>query len=205
MYKVPVKIEGIERRKRSTGLLHAIAGLFLVSNASTYFKHLNYSDFIFVLPFFIVGVVSLVYGFFRKRIDPAARYNYWVRMLQFLSFAILAITFTSFASGVTYFGLILWAIVIMFLMFTERKVFHDTVMHIKDDGIHIPGYFTSHVIPWSIVMDFILRTDYVTISRNNLKYVQLEILQKIDPAEIAAINNFSRQKILQYSSSLQTS
>ena len=138
MYKIPVKIEGIERRKRSTGLLHAIAGLFLVSNASTYFKHLNYSDFIFVLPFFIVGVVSLVYGFFRKRIDPAARYNYWVRVLQFLSFAILAITFTSFASGVTYFGLILWAIVIMFLMFTERKVFHDTVMHIKDDGIHIP-------------------------------------------------------------------
>ncbi|MDQ3682909.1 MAG: hypothetical protein M3352_07535, partial [Bacteroidota bacterium] len=70
MYKIPVKIEGIERRKRSTGLLHAIAGLFLVSNASTYFKHLNYSDFIFVLPFFIVWVASLVYGFFRLRIDP---------------------------------------------------------------------------------------------------------------------------------------
>jgi len=203
MYNLLVKIEGIERRKRSTGLLHAIAGFFLLSNASTFFKHLNYADFIFVLPFFIVGVASLVYGLLRRRIDPAAHYNHWLRMLQFLCFAILAITFTSFASGVTYFGLILWAIVTLFLMFTERKVFHDTVMQIKDDGIHVPGYFTSHIIPWSIVMDFILRADYVTISRTNLKYVQLELLGKIDPAEIAAINDFSRQKILQYSS-LQT-
>jgi hypothetical protein len=204
MYKVPVKIEGIERRKRSTGLLHIIAGFFLVINAITYFKHLKYSDFIFVLPFFIVAVASLVYGFFRKRIDPAAHYNHWIRMLQFLSFAILAITFTSFASGASYFGLFLWAIVTLFLMFTERKVFHDTVMQIKDDGIHIPGYFTSYVIPWSIIMDFILRADYVTISRTNLKYVQLELLEKIDALEITAINDFSRQKILQYSS-LQTS
>ncbi len=204
MYKIAVKIEGIEKRKRSTGLLHVIAGFFLLSNGSSYFKHLNYTDLIFVLPFFIVGVASLVYGLFRKRIDPGAHYNHWVRTLQFLSFAILAIIFTNFASGVTYFGLILWAIVTMFLMFTERKVFHDTVMQIKDDGIHIPGYFTSDVIPWHIVADFILRPDYVTITRTNLKYVQLELLEKIEADEITAINYFSHEKIVQYSS-LQTS
>jgi hypothetical protein len=205
MYKIPVKIEGIERRKRSTGLLHVIAGFFLISNASTYFKHLNYFDFIFVSPFFIVGAASFVYGFFRRRLDPAAIYNHWLRMLQFLTFAILAVSFMSFASGVVYFGLFLWAVVTLFLMFTERKVFHDTVMQIKEDGIHVPGYFTSHVIPWHIVADFILRTDYVTISRTNLKYVQLELLGNIEADEVAAINDFSRQKILQYSSSLQTS
>ena len=76
MYKIPVKIEGIERRKRSTGLLHVIAGCFLISNASTYFKHLNYSDFIFVSAFFIVGAASFGYGFFRRRLDPAAIYNH---------------------------------------------------------------------------------------------------------------------------------
>ncbi len=205
MYKIPVKIEGIERRKRSTGTLHVIAGFFLVMNAHTYFKHLNYQEFLNVLPVYTVSVISFLYGFLRKRIDPAANYNHWVRTLQFLTFTILAISFTNFASGVSYFGLFLWAVVTLFLMFTERKVFHDTVIQIKEDGIHVPGYFTSHVIAWHIVADFILRTDYVTISRTNLKYVQLELLENIKADEIAAINDFSRQKILEYSSSLQTS
>lgn len=204
MFKIPVKIEGIEKRKRSTGILHVIAGLYLITVAGDYYKHLNYQDFFNVLPIYIVSAISLVYGFFRKRIDTTGHYNHWVRMLQFLTFAVLAIILSSFARAVSYFGLILWSIVTLFLMFTERKVFQDTVMHIKDDGIHIPGYFTNYIIPWSIIMDFVLRADYVTISRTNHKYVQLELIETIDTSELTAINNFSRQKILQYST-LQTS
>ncbi len=203
MYNIPVKIEGIEKRKRSTGILHVIAGLYLITIAGDFYKHLNYQDFFKVLPVYLVSAISIAYGFLRKRIDNVAHYNPWVRMLQFVTFTILAIVFTNFARGVSYFGLILWSIVTLFLIFTERKVFHDMVMQIKDDGIHIPGYFTRHIIPWSIVMDFILRADYVTISRTNHKYVQLELLDNIDTSELTAINDFSRQKILQYST-LQT-
>ncbi|HVE60434.1 MAG TPA: hypothetical protein VNA26_01350, partial [Chitinophagaceae bacterium] len=111
MYSIPLKIEGIERRKRSTGILHLIAGLFLITTAGDYYEHLNYEEFLNVLPVYMVCGVSLTYGFFRKRIDPSARFNHWVRMLQFITFAILAISFTSFADRVTNIALFLWAIV----------------------------------------------------------------------------------------------
>ena len=91
MHRISIKIEGIERRKRSTGLLHIVAGLFLIANATEYHKQEAYENFFAVLPIFLVAAASLFYGFFRNKIDPHAQYNHWMRMLQFLMFSILGI------------------------------------------------------------------------------------------------------------------
>ncbi len=195
MYKIRVKLEGIERRKRSTGLLHIVAGFFLIANAGDYYLHTNYSSFLTVIPIYIVAAISLLYGFLRKRIDPLAKYNHWVRMVQFLTFAVLAISMIGMVSGIKLFTIVLWAIVILFLMFTERKIFHDTDLQIKKEGIYVPGYFRSHLMPWHHVEDFVLRADYLTITRTNKKYVQLELLKDLELSEIEKINSFSQDQI----------
>jgi hypothetical protein len=83
-------------------------------------------------------------------------------------------------------------------MFTERKVFHDAQLEVKTEGIHIPGYLKTHVVPWAIIENLVVRTDYVTILRRDQKYVQLEILNDVSQQEIEAINQFSQQQIHQF-------
>jgi hypothetical protein len=198
MQKIAVKIDGIERRKRSTGLLHIIAGFFLFMNGVTYFRQMNFENISQALPFFMMATASLLYGFFRQRIDPWAQFNHWVRLLQFLTFSALVIVFIGFANVPQIIGLLLWAIITLFLMFTERKVFHDAFLQVKTDGIHVPGYLKNNVIPWELIESFVARTDYVTILRRDQKYVQLEILHDISSQDIEHINQFSKQHIDQF-------
>lgn len=160
---------------------------------------MNFVQYKNLLPGFLVvaaALASLVYGLFRKKIDPQAKYNHLVRLLQFISFAFLGIAFVPFASKLAVFGLFLWAIVLVFLMFTERKVFHDTFLVLNNEGLFVPGYFSSHRIPWNVISDLVARPDFVTITRTNQHFVQLEVLTTIQSTELEAINAFSCQQIL---------
>jgi hypothetical protein len=199
MLKIPVKIEGIERRKRSTGLLHIVAGFFLIANAGTYNQLHNYEQFTVVAPVYLIALLSLLYGFMRKKIDPQARYNHWLRLVQFLIFAVLGILMINLGKTLSAAGLFLWAVIVLLLLFTERKVFHDTTLQLKDDGIHVPGYFRDHVLPWAIVEELVLRQDYVTILRKDKKYVQLELLSPVGQPESEQINRYSREQIARFS------
>ena len=90
MHRIAIKIDGIERRKKSTGVFHVIAGLFLIANIAEYYKQTNYQSFLTVLPMYVIATTSLLYGLFRNRIDPHAQFNHWMRMLQFWYFLSLA-------------------------------------------------------------------------------------------------------------------
>jgi hypothetical protein len=197
MYKVAVKIEGIERRKKSTGVLHILAALFLITATGTLVKYEAYSSYTQVVLLYAAALLSLTYGLFRKRIDPVAKQNHWVRLAQFVAFAVIGISLINKAGTVSIISYFLWAVVVVFLMFTERKVFHDTDILIKNEGIYIPGYFTNHQLPWHIISEFIIRQDFVTITRQNKSFVQLELLQKIEQQEINKINDFAADQIKQ--------
>lgn len=199
MLNIPVKIEGIERRKRSTGLLHIVAGFFLIANAGTYNQLMNYGHLLMVVPIYLVALISLLYGFMRKRIDPNARFNHWVRLAQFLVFAVLGILMINFGKTITVFSLFLWAAVTILLLFTERKIFHDAALSLNEEGILIPGYFKHHVMPWHLIEELVLRRDYVTILRKDKKYVQLEVLSAMPPQEIEEVNRYSKARIAQFS------
>lgn len=196
MYKLPVKLDGIERRKRSTGLLHIVAGLFLIVSAGMYYFETVQQKSPLMILLYGVAIVSLFYGFFRQRLDPAAKYNHWVRLLQFISFTVLAISLVNSVSIIRILSLALWAIVILFLMFTERKIFHDTDLQVKEEGIFVPGYFRNDLIPWSGIEGFVLRPDYLTITRTDKKYVQLELLKDVDPAQMEEINVYCARRKL---------
>ena len=195
MFKISVKLEGIERRKRSTGLLHIVAGFFLVLSTGSYYSNNFNANTELMIPVYAVAMISLAYGGLRKKLDPAARYNHWVRVLQFLTFSALAISFGHALSTLRLASLILWAIVILFLMFTERKIFEDTDLQIKEEGVFVPGYFRSHLIPWGLMEAFVLRPDFLTITRKDQKYVQLELLKGLSTSEIQTINSFCQNQI----------
>jgi hypothetical protein len=197
MYKIQVKIDGLERRKKSVGLLHLLAGFFILLNASTSHKSLlSVSIFSFLL-MMTVAVISLLYGLFRKKWESLARFNFLLRLLQFLTFFVLGIYSVKWGNPLTTFSLFLWAFAALFLVVAERKVFQPSAIELKEDGIHIPGYFTNHVLPWHQIQHFILRPDFVTITRTNTKYVQLELSAAEHSGE-EIINGFARQKIKEF-------
>jgi hypothetical protein len=195
MHQIKIKVEGIERRKRSTGVLHIIAGLVLLTNANRYYKLLGYEHLTNVLPAFLIGLASILYGSLRKRIDPSAHYNHWMRMLQFLMFAVLGIFMQK---GALTFGnsiLFLWAVICICLLFTERKIFHDASLVFGPTNVSVPGYFSTHVIPWNRIENVVVRPDFVTIQYLNNKDVQYEMLRPIASSEIDIINHFCAKQI----------
>lgn len=196
-YTIPIRIEGIERRKKGTGLLHVIAGLLLVLSAGTYYRQLGYQNLPAVLPFYLAAVASLLYGFFRKRWDPLARFNHWMRMLQFLMFSILGIFMLKSKIEFQTVSLFIWAIVCIPLLFTERKIFHDAELRFETKNITIPGYFSNKVIPWSVIQSIVVRQDYVTIQYPGNKYAQYEVLSEISQSQIEQINQFCQQHVQQ--------
>ena len=197
MHRIAIKIDGIERRKRSTGLFHIVAGLFLVANTAEYYKDSGFKNFVSALPIFIVGAGSLVYGLFRKKLDPNANFNHWVRVSQFLMFSILAVLMLQSKIEFRNISLLLWAAICIMLLFTERKIFHDAFLLFGKSSITIPGYFSNKVIPWSVIENIVVRQDFVTIYYPNNRYMQYEMLAEVTDTEIKQINHFCQQQIEQ--------
>lgn len=197
MHRLAIKIDGIERRKKSTGLFHVIAGLFLFANAAEYYKQSTYQNFLATLPIFIVAAVSLIYGLFRNKLDSKANFNHWVRMLQFLMFSILAVLMLQSKMSFRNVSLLIWAAICIMLLFTERKIFHDAFLLFGKTSVTIPGYFSNKVMPWSVIENIMVRKDFVTIYYPNNRYMQYEMLSEVNDSEIKKINLFCQQQIAQ--------
>jgi hypothetical protein len=198
MYNIAIKIEGMEWRRRSTGLLHLAAGFFLLVKTIDYVKYGNYSNLLTVIPFFLVVVLSLGYGFLKKKLDPAARFNHWLRTMQFLSFAVLGILMITAGKTVDYGTLFTWAIICLFLMFTERKVFHDAKLFFRKEGILIPGYFYNRQIFWNNIRGVIARPDFITIFYPDNKFLQYEVISKVEEKELTEINAYCQMQMTRF-------
>jgi hypothetical protein len=193
MFNVPVKLESIENRKRGAGVLHVLAGLFFAIKLNELLTGES-SNILLSSVIIVVAIISIGYGLFRRKLDPNSKYNSFIRLLQFFGFILLGIFLINInsAHSIAYFA---WAAVTLILFFAERKVFNNTNLKIAEAGIHVPGFFSTHVIPWNVVERFVLRPDYLTIFRTNQKFVQLEITQQVDNREIEKINEFSKNQI----------
>lgn len=195
MHKLAVKLDGIERRKRTTGLLHIAAGFFLLLKSLDYFKLHQYENIEDVWPFFVAAALSLLYGVFKKLWDPHAKRNPWIRLMQVCIFTILAFNFIPYEQNVSVILLFAWAIGCLLLMFTERKVFHDAEMLFTKDGIFIPGYFTNRRLFWSNLKEVVIRPDYITIFQSDDSFLQYEVLKKMEGAELDEIALYCRHQI----------
>ena len=196
MFSIVVKIEGIENRKRSAGLLHIAMGFYLIVRAGDYYNLLKPDAGLTALPLFMIATLSLVYGFLRKKIDPNASYNYWLRSVQVLTFIVLGVVMIRIGRPMDYISLFIWAFLGILLMFSERRVFQDTVIYLDSQGIRIPGYYKEHLVPWEAISEVVVREDFITIFHKKQKYLQYRVLQDLSTLEVAKMNAFCKEKLV---------
>jgi len=195
MYSITVKIEGIESRRRSAGILHIVIGFFLIFNASNHYRFTNYKN---VLPagiFLLVASISLFYGFFRKKMDLSAHFNYWLRLVQVISFTVLGFLMIGTGRPADYIGLFVFAVLCIVLMFSERRIFQETTIYFNENGIKIPGYYRDHLVKWDELSEVIVREDFLTIFNINQKYLQYQVMQDLSTLEVAKMNAFCKEKV----------
>lgn len=195
MHSIAIKIEGVDRRKKSVSLLHIVAGCFLIAKGADYYRYLGYDNFLPVVPFFIVAIVSVIYGLFRRRIDPEVRLNYWLRLMQVVTFTILGLMMVAAGRQIDYISLFLWSFVTLMLFFSEKKLFGDTGILLKDEGVLIPSTYRSHTVPWSELTGVIIRQDFITLFHRDEKYLQFQVMQSFNEPELAEMNQFCKEKI----------
>lgn len=195
MYNIEIKIEGFEKRKRNSGLLHLLIGFFFIAKGADYYRYLQYRSVLPVLPFLALGSVSIFYGVFRRRLDPRGQSNHTVRTFQFVSFLILGIMLVSKAKMIDYTGVFVFGVLSLVLLLSERKIFLDTVLKMDNSGVTIPGYFRDHHIPWTQLSDIRIREDFITLFHVRQRYLQFQVTQDLSPLELAKLSTFAHEKI----------
>lgn len=195
MYSVTVKIEGIESRRRSAGILHIVVGFFMIFNASNYFRITSYKNPLPIGFILLIASISLFYGFFRRRMDLGAHYNYWLRLVQVIGFTLLGFLVLGTGRPTDYIGVFVFALLCIVLMFSEKKIFQETTIYFNEDGIKIPGYYRDHLVKWEEVSEIIVREDFLTIFNVKKKYLQYQVMQDLSTLEVAKMNAFCKEKV----------
>ncbi|MBO9683744.1 MAG: hypothetical protein J7502_13935 [Flavisolibacter sp.] len=195
MYSVTVKIEGIESRRRSAGVLHVVVGFFMIFNAANYYRIANYKNLLPIALVLLVASISLFYGFFRRRMDLSAHYNYWLRLTQVAAFTILGFLMIGTERPNDYVGVFMFVLLCIVLMFSERRIFQETTIFFTNDGIKIPGYYRDHLVKWEELSEVIVREDFLTIFNTNKKYLQYQVTQDLSTLEVAKMNAFCKEKM----------
>jgi hypothetical protein len=195
MYSVRVIIDGIEKRRRSAGLLHLVVGFYLIINGGIYYRILDYKSFLPVLPVMLAGLASLVYGVFRKRIDTGYRYNYWLRLVQVISFTGLGVMMIGVGRTMDQVSVFIFAFLCILLLFSERRIFQDTTLYLDESGIRIPGYYRDYLVKWEDLSEVVVREDFITIFHRQRKYLQYQVMQDLSILEVAKLNAFCKEQL----------
>lgn len=190
MYNVAVKIEGMDRRRRSTGLVHAIAGFFLLIKAFDLYHYFDSRSLLPALPFLAVGAASLFYAFFRNRMDAAAKHNGALRLLQCIAFFSFSLLMYRLGKSFDSISLFFWGVLTLFLFFSERKIFKDTFLSFSDKGVLIPGTYRDYLVEWSALESVVVRHDFITLFHRGKKYLQYQVIQNLSELEVVKLNAF---------------
>lgn len=195
MYTVVVKIEGMDRRRRTTAIMHAVVGFFLlIKSFDLYHYSLGQTPFQ-LLPFLFVAGISIFYAFFRNRIDPAAKFNNGLRVLQFMTFVSFSLLMMQTGKKFDYLILLVWAVVTFMLIFSEKKLFAQTALQFTSEGIRIPGSYKEHLVEWAVLESVTVRHDFITLFHRGKKYLQYQVIQDLSELEVVKMNAFCKEKI----------
>ena len=195
MYTVAVKIEGMERRRRTTGLIHIVIGCFLFIKSFDLYKLTGERLTVALALFITIAIVSLIYGFFRSRLDPHAKHNAGFRLLQNIAFLSFGAMMYRFGKTIDYASLFLWGFLTLLLFFSEKKVFHPTLLTFSNEGIAVPGTYKEHLVEWHVLENVTVRNDFITLFHRGKKYLQYQVMQDLSELEVVKMNAFCKEQI----------
>lgn len=195
MFTVAVKIEGMDRRRRSTSLVHGIVGFMLLLKSFDLFHYLENRSLLPTLPFLAMGALSLFYGFFRSRIDVTAKHNAGIRLLQTVTFFSFAFLMFRIGRSIDYISLFIWGLLTLLLFFSEKRIFKDTLISFSEKGVHIPGSYRDYTVDWSRLESVVVRQDFITLFHRGKKYLQYQVMQNLSELELVKMNTFCKEQI----------
>lgn len=195
MYTVAVKIEGTERRRRSTSLVHAIVGFFLLLKSFDLYHYLGERSLLPTLPFLLVATASLFYAFFRSRIDLTAKHNAGLRLVQTVTFLSFGFLMLRLGKTMDYISLFIWGFLTLVLFFSEKRVFQDTLIQLAEKGVLIPGTYREYLVTWETLENVVLRHDFITLFHRGKKYLQYQVIQDLSELELVKLNAFCQEQI----------
>ena len=197
MHSLAIKLEGLEKRKRNAPVLHMAAALVLFAKALDYTHEYHFQNWVSVIPFFLLSLASLIYGFKLKKGAAAVKYNHWLRLAQLGAFTLLGFLFLNIPGMIDEIIVFVYAGISLFLYIVEKRVFKDLYLHINNEGIDLPGDYANSLLEWPLVKDVVARPDYITIFKDKNSFLQLELLHNETPDKLENINLFCRQRIQQ--------
>lgn len=197
MHKIRVKLEGLEKQRRNLPILHLAAGFILLAKTLDYIHGFRFQNTVSAIPFFIVALLSIIYGFRMKKWDASGKYNPWLRLLQLGFFAILGILFLSVRGVIDEVIVFVYGAICAYLFVVEKKIFEDAYLQLDGKGIELPGADNNKLLEWKKIKDVVARPDYITIFKDNNQYLQLELLQAEAAEKLETINQFAKQQIKQ--------
>lgn len=195
MYTVAVKIEGMEKRRRTTGLIHIIIGFFMLIKSFDLYKLTGEKVSLAIALFLAVGIVSLAYGFLRKRLDITAKHNPGLRLLQTVAFLSFGVFMYRFGKTIDYASLFLWGFLTLLLFFSEKKIFQPTLISFGNEGIKVPGTYKEHLVQWNVLEDVTVRHDFITLFHKGKKYLQYQVMQDLSELEVVKMNAYCKEQL----------
>lgn len=195
MFHIPVKITGLEKRRRSIGLLHIAAGFFLAANVSSVYKLLGANALWIFALFLLPALGSITYGIARRKLDPQARYNAKFRWAQCIAFVALGFYIFTKGNGPQSFGTFIWAALAAVLAFTESIALKQPNVIIAEEGIAFPAGFGFKKIGWNELEDVRLRPDFLTLYFPQNKYLQFELTDAPDNATTEKLQDFCQRHL----------
>jgi len=198
MLKLAVKLEKIEKRRKNTPILHYAAGFILLAKTLDYIHKFRFENLVTAIPFFLVALLSIIYGNRIKKWDPRGKYNQGMRLLQIGFFVILGVLFLSIDGVIDEVIVFVYGAICAYLFFVEKKTFEDTFVKLDKEGIVLPGDVNNTVLQWFKVKDLVARPDYITIFKENNQFLQLELMHNEPAEKLETINKYARQRIQQF-------
>ena len=80
-------------------------------------------------------------------------------------------------------------------MFSERRIFQETIIYFDENGIRIPGFYREHLVKWEEISDVVIREDFLTIFHVKKKYLQYQVMQNLSTLEMVKMNDYCKEKI----------
>lgn len=195
MINISVHIPGFDKRRRGIGMLHFAAGFFMFAIIRNVYVLIGRGSNLPLLPLIVVAVVSFAYGALRKKLDPAAKYNFGLRLIQFLIFLGYTLAFILSGNVDGSMGLMLWIVISGHLVVSERIALQEEAVQFAEKGIIFPANYRHKEIFWNAVAHVTLRPDFLTIHYRNNRYLQFELRQCPSDADIEQLQDFCHRQI----------
>lgn len=195
MYTISVKLEGEERRKKNSAVMHVLLGFFLIVKAVDFLKETDFKSIASSVPIFAMGIAALVYGLLRKNLDPHARYNMTMRLLQIVVLVALTVMMVMIGRKGDALVVGLFVLVSAMLAASDKLAFAESSLNFDNEGIRLPVQARRALIPWNELNEVVIREDFVTLFHIKKKYLQFQVKQDLSTLEIAKISAFCNERL----------